>query len=601
MERKIWLTVAFFFALLGGRAYVADMGKSATEETSLQSKIKEETKEMSAEEKMELSSGHSKSAMSADKVRHVFPISSRKNTREASDATGLSSREKWEASPSVASVNEVSDIYQTSAPDVEKKENARTDRGMIDVTQADRRDVGKNAILSKKSKKKGEERTISPEHPLTILADELKYQSTSGDVSAQGDVDMTHMAERYRTERIYGNNKTQHFVIPETVYWTAPGNTAEAKSAEYDGLSGISTFSEFSGWHRGLYYYSGTDGVYDRKTNVATVQNAYFTTKSAVARVPDYRIEADSIDIYPGNKYVAHHPSLFIKNTRLITLGSYTGSLRHDGISIWSLLPTPIYDSHNGFGFKNAFEMPLGRVESDLYFYTRFAWYSKQGLIPDIGLRYETPQGTLRFRYAKVESTSNDYHIWLEKRPSLAFHSRNYYIKNTHLYAGFGGELGYWKQKNGPEGSHKMWEVWLRHDPIRLGSHLSLHLGVGYIHDYYGYQNSFRKNAYYTAGLSGNYGILNAWVNYTNNNQVGRTPYAFDTYDMTKPISTGFRVQLTPKDAFSINYSIDTVNGVLNHRDYTYCRDMHSFTGWIQYRSVDQEWNIMIQPKDFTF
>ncbi len=593
MDRKIWLAAAVFCALLGGRAYVADMGKSAAEWNFLHAEPQEETNETPIS-----SAPDAKAELFSEKAGGQSPVSAKGadvSAAAAEDEGALSS--KGEIVKTTPSANAESEISQEAIPASEATKETSTTEGKIEEKTAE----SVSGSDKKSKKKKGEERTISPEHPVVILADAMKYQSTSGDVSAEGDVDMTHMAERYRTERIYGNNKTQHYVIPSAVYWTAPNNTAEAQSAEYDGISGISTFSEFSGWYGGLYYYRGTNGIYNRKTNVATVQNAYFTTKSAVARVPDYRIEAESVDIYPGDKYVAHHPSLFIKNTRLITLGSYTGSLRHDSISIWSLIPTPTYDSHNGFGLKNAFEMPIGGVKSDLYFYSRLAWYTKQGFIPDIGLRYETPQGTFRFQYSKTESTTNSNHIWLERRPSLTFQSRGYPIKNTQLYAGFGGEVGYWKQKNGPEGSYKMWEVWLRHRPIRLGPHLALNLGIGYKHDYYGYRNRFRKNAYYTVGLSGNYGIFSTWVNYTNNNQVGYTPYAFDTYDMTKPVSTGFRVQLTPRDAFSVNYSIDTVNGVLCHRDYTYYRDMHSFTGWVQYRSVDKEWNVMIQPKDFTF
>ncbi len=593
MDRKIWLAAAIFCTLLGGRAYVADMGKSVADWHFLRAELKEETRETpvsAADSQAGLSSGKTGGELSVSAEEMDFSAGGTENGSNFSPPKGIIK--------TTSSTNTELEILQEtgSAPEA-TKETATTD-GKIEETEAE---STSGSVAKKSKKKKGEERMISPEHPVVILADVMKYQSTSGDVLAEGNVDMTHMAERYRTERIYGNNKTQHYIIPEPVYWTAPDNAAEAQSAEYDGISGISTFSALSGWYRGLYYYQGKGGTYNRKTNVATVENAYFTTKSAVARVPDYRIEADSVDIYPGDKYVAHHPSLFIKNTRIITLASYTGSLRHGGISIWSLVPTPTYNSHNGFGFKNAFEMPIGGVESDLYFYTRLAWYTKQGFVPDVGLRYETSQGTFRLQYAKTESTDNDDHIWLEKRPSLTFQSRGYPIKNTQLYAGFGGEVGYWKQKNGPEGSYKMWEVWLRHRPIRLSPHLTLNMGIGYRHDYYGYQNRFRKNAYYTVGLSGNYGILSTWVNYINNNQVGYTPYAFDTYDMTKPVSTGFRVQLTPRDAFSVNYSIDTVNGLLKHRDYTYYRDMHSFTGWIQYRSIDKEWNIMIQPKDFTF
>ncbi len=449
--------------------------------------------------------------------------------------------------------------------------------------------------------KKGNGNEISPENPLVISADVMRYNTKSGNVRALGDVDMKQAGERYRTEHIYGNQKTQHFVIPTALTWSAPGNVATAERAEYDGEKGISTFEKLSGWNQGLYYYRGESGTYNRLTKVATVDKVYFTTKHAMARVPDYRIEADSVDIYPGERYVAHNPSLYIKNTRLFSMSSYTGSLKHDRISIWSLIPTPSYDSHNGFGLRSSFEMPLGGPTSRLSFYARLAWYTKQGFTPDVGFRYETPQGTFRLRYAKVESTDNDDHIWLEKRPSLTFDSRRYYIPKTHFYVGFGGELGYWKQKKGPSGSYKNWEVYLRHDPITLGPHLAFNFGIGHIRDYYGYRDLIRKNSYYYLGLSGQYGIWSAWAYYRNNNQIGYTPYSFDTYDMTKPVSLGTRVQVTRLDAFSVSYSIDTVNGILKHRDYTYYRDLHSFTAWVQYRSIDKEWRVMIQPKDFSF
>ena len=43
-------------------------------------------------------------------------------------------------------------------------------------------------------------------------------------------------------------------------------------------------------------------------------------------------------------------------------------------------------------------------------------------------------------------------------------------------------------------------------------------------------------------------------------------------------------MQLTRLDAVGVQYSYDTADGNLKHVDYTYYRDMHSFTGWIMYR-----------------
>ena len=97
----------------------------------------------------------------------------------------------------------------------------------------------------------------------------------------------------------------------------------------------------------------------------------YFTTKHAVAKVPDYRIEADTIEIYPGDHYTAYDVKLKVKNTTLISLPKYRASLKNDNAtSPWSLLPRPKYDSDNGWGWHNGLELPVAHND-DLYFYIR--------------------------------------------------------------------------------------------------------------------------------------------------------------------------------------------------------------------------------------
>lgn len=441
--------------------------------------------------------------------------------------------------------------------------------------------------------------SISSENPMVVKADAMAYRGLTGDVDVRGRVDITHMQDRYQTEHVYGNSNTQQYIIPGKVRWTSPGNDMTAESGTYDGKTTIATFEGIKGWNQGKYYYEGESGVYNRTDNKAVVQKGYFTTKHAVAKVPDYRIEADSIDIYPNDHYKAHNVSLFVKNTRLITLSSYSGSLK-DETSLLSLIPTPTFDSDNGWGLRNRLTLPIGGPESDLYFNARLAWYTKEGFKPDVGLQWNTAPGTFRFRYAEEESSVNDDHVWVEKEPSFSFDSRHFYIPKTSFYVGARGEIGHWTEGR-VSGSHKQWDVYLSHNPVTLGPHLRLNWRLGYLRDYYGYNDTIRRNRYYSLGLSGSYGIFRSWINYTDNNQEGRTPYHFDTYDMDKPVNTGIRVQLTPLDAISISYSIDTIDGELEHRYFTYYRDMHSFSGWIRYDNVEKETEFMIMPKDFRF
>lgn len=163
---------------------------------------------------------------------------------------------------------------------------------------------------------------------MTVSADVMTYSGTTGDVDMQGRVDVRHMGDRYETERIYGNSNTQQYVLPGPVKWTAPGNEMTAAEGSYDGKAAVARFRGISGWNKDKYYYEGESGVFDRNENKAVVQKAYLTTKHARAKVPDYRIEADSVDIYPNDHYTAHNAKLYIKNHQILSMKTYNGSLK---------------------------------------------------------------------------------------------------------------------------------------------------------------------------------------------------------------------------------------------------------------------------------
>ncbi len=108
-----------------------------------------------------------------------------------------------------------------------------------------------------------------------------------------------------------------------------------------------------------------------------------------------------------------------------------------------------------------------------------------------------------------------------------------------------------------------------------------------------------RENKYYSVGLMGRYRAVSGWINYTNRAITGYTPYLYDTFSTTKPIDMGFRIELTPKDAISVSWTIDAKNGDVDHRYYTYYRDMHSFYSWIRYDTVGKENNIYDHAERF--
>ena len=289
------------------------------------------------------------------------------------------------------------------------------------------------------------------------------------------------------------------------------------------------------------------------------------------------------------------------KNTVLVTLSTYKGSLQKKRVSPFTLIPRPMFDSDNGFGLHNRIEIPLD-ADMNLTAYMENRWYTKAGYKPDVGVRYQTPVGGLNFHYAEEESSTNDEGgIWVKKRPSLEFDSKHFYLGGSRFYVGAKGEIGYWEE-DGRKGQHKSYDAYISSDPWKLGKFMRFSWRAGYMRDYYSYNGgNIRKNTYYSMGLSGGYRSVQGWIYYTDREINGITPYRYDSYTSDKPLDFGVRVQPTKNDAFSLAWTVDTKYGRLNHRYWTYYRDLHSFYAWIRYDDIERETQFMLMPKDFRF
>ncbi len=450
--------------------------------------------------------------------------------------------------------------------------------------------------------------------PLRFTADYMRYNGKNGDVFAQGNVIISQAMNVCTTELIQGNMKTQHYDIPGHVLWNREGIYLNGTSAVYDGVNTVATLQNVNGRDNDFYYFSAKEANGEGKENHFSMKNGYLTTKSALAKVPDYRMEVDTIDVYPHSHYEAKGIKLKVKNTTILTLPSYRGSLKHrHAFRVWSLLPRPAFNSTDGIGLYNRLEMPLFGAK-DLSIYAENYWFRKSGYKPKVGIYYEPSWGNVSIAVASERNfTDADDIVWVEKKPLIRISGRPISLWDDRLMLYLGGELAKQKEVYGNQvTTGKHWDLYaeLRGKPIHLGKYIRFHWNTGYRTDVYKntdidrdtdeFHKSIRRNNwYYTLAFYGGYGRFYGWMHYVNRYLTNESPYAYDRYNEKSPMEWGVKVDITSLDALSVSWVTDMADGKIKHQYVTYYRDLHSFFAYAKYDITMKRTEVTFMAKDF--
>ncbi len=445
--------------------------------------------------------------------------------------------------------------------------------------------------------------TTTESAPTRVDADKMKYTDSTGDVYAEGNVVIVQANQTLKAPRVEGNTKTTEYRTtggPYT-YLVDNGRTKNLTGHEltYRSSDNSMTADSAYGWSD-PYYIKGTDISYEN--GVGHMKEGWLTTKNAMAfkHTPDYRIEGQDIIVYPGDKAVIKHASFFVKNTRILSIASYTVSLRHDKegeFSVFSLSPRPMYNSEDGFGLRGNISYPLGtRGESFL----NYEWFTKVGFKPSVGYRHYMPWGRFSFGYSKESNEYNNETVWVEKVAELRVDTNASYIGGTPFTIRGGANIGYWKEDN-VKGMHKQVYAEVSHTPIVLWKDATIRFFGGYQRDYYNYNDSVRSMPYWGVQFRTKVNSrLTAWVGYTQRNiDYNNSPYYFDTTEIPKEFIYGGNLKLTRLDDLSANVKIDAATGRIDSVNYTWHRDLHSFDSFLTYKSREKSWEIKVTARDF--
>ena len=450
---------------------------------------------------------------------------------------------------------------------------------------------------------KGKQEVQKPAVPVRIDADKMYYNDTTGRVWANGSVEVERGNQQLLSQKIEGNTKTQQYESASDYrFLEDKGDTKDLTGSHitYNATTGEAHTKDVFGY-ADPYWVKAEVGDFDGKTG--RIEKGWLTTKHAIAfkGAPDYRVEGDYIEVFPGDKAVIHNASFYIKNKRIISVKKYTVSLRQDKqgqVSVFSFVPRPKYNSSDGLSLTGKIDYPVSK-HGELFLH--YTWGTNIGFKPSFGYVQFLPWGEAKIAYSRESATLNAKKVWVEKKPELSIDTHAYHIGTTPFTIRGGASYGRWVEGH-IKGSHTKYFGELSHDPVHIGPKTEVKFYGGYQRDYYGYDSSVRSMPYWGVGATTKLGPrVDAWAGYRQSNVSvsADSPYPFDQIDVKYNLYYGLSVQATRLDRFSVQMQRDMQTHELRYVDLTWHRDLHSFEGSLTYRTKQKKWEYTLVAKDF--
>lgn len=420
-----------------------------------------------------------------------------------------------------------------------------------------------------------------PKAPITVEANKLSFNDATGDIFAQGQVSFVQNDSQVLTELLEGNTKSTRVWINGEATLMQPGTKLVGTHLEYNYNDHTGTMDKTNGKVDKAFVKGDKISVAPQEMVVA---NGWVT--GCPAKEPDYHVEADKIEIWPGDKIIAYNARFYFKDKHIYTLPKYESSLKEGEQG--SALPRLGYNSHDGFMISQHVKYPFSKNVSA---YTDLTYYTKSGFKPVYGLMDTEKNYTVKLEMGKW---ANGRHKWIEKKPELSFSLNPQRLGTSSVTASVYAALGQWEGSN-ISGSRQEYGVYFANDPIKLSEKWQLNLGTGYSTTHYGYNDSRNSIWRVDIGVNGKPSErLDLWSNYAYSNESGTSVYKYDEIENARELTTGFMYKLDAKDGIGINTIYNAEQNILKDVDYTWSRNLHCWQADITYRAKRSEWTMKL-------
>ncbi|MPM42746.1 LPS-assembly protein LptD [bioreactor metagenome] len=408
--------------------------------------------------------------------------------------------------------------------------------------------------------------------PITIEGDELSFSDKTGQVFAKGNVVVTQNDVQLTTDLLNGDTKQSLVWTDSPATMIQPGIKLVGTGLNFNYKENTGDLDKVSG-KVNKQFVTGQN-IEMKSTKELIINGGTVTTCPAI--VPDYHVSAEKIEIWPGEKMIAHNAKFWIKDKVIFSLPKYQTSLKKDEGE--SQFPRIGYDSDDGVFISQYLEYP---VTDNIAIYGDLGYYSKRGFDPTYGLVSRQTNYTLNAFKGEFKNGDDE---WIQKEPEIEFRLNPQRLGNSGLTANFFASTGRWKEGS-VSGWRQDYNLYLSADPIKLSNVFSLKLGAGFEKLNYGYNDTTNNIWHFDTMLNAKANDkLDIWTGYSYRNQSGLSPYVYDRIDISRELTSGFSYKIDRLNGFKVNtsYNLDTQR--FEDVDYTWQRNLHCWDAEITYR-----------------
>ena len=428
--------------------------------------------------------------------------------------------------------------------------------------------------------------------PITMTGEYASYDSVSGDFVAEGNVVITQGTETLKTVRAEGNMKTGDVWLKQGGTLVEPDSVMNGEWVYYNFNNKTGEIKQIHGKGNEDFFRAPHATIYPDKMVVD--QGGETTRCPAVEHSPCLLIKADTFEIYPHDKMVAHNVKVYVKGKHVYSRDTWVNNLNDDGGT--RIMPSIGYDGDDDKGAYIKLKLDYD-IDENTNLHAELPYYNRGHFKPIFQAKHDQRNYYVTYQSGWEEEDDE----WVNKKNEIGFYYKpHYFIDGIPVTYRLYAHRGLWENdETGRQSWHTEYGAYLTHDRIYLfdskKTFLDLTIGKKWVNE--SYTDETRSTMMYYGTLGQKLGDKwNTWVGYYRE-KVTSDLYDLGQPDMERELRNGISYKPDDRNTFSIVNRYDTGK----HENYeTIYSWTHRFCCWAitfeyehaQTEDEDTQWNI---------